>query len=72
MCKGLYVILQGGSPIEKVSNVSFDFHYLKPMVFTNERYKKVYYLEKKQGVATLYRLEKKIFLSIVERQIFSC
>ena len=44
MCKGPYVILQGGSPIEKASNVSFDFHYLESRVFTIERYKEAYFL----------------------------
>ena len=71
MCKGPYVILHGRSPIEKVSNVSFYFHYLEPRVFTNGRYKRLIF-SKEKSEATLYRSENKIFLSIVERKIFSC
>ena len=44
VCKGLYVILQDGPPIEIVSNVAFDFHYLESRIFTKERYKKTYFL----------------------------
>ena len=36
LCKGPYVILKGGSPIEKANNVSFIFDYLEPSVFTKE------------------------------------
>ena len=71
MCKGLYVILQDGPPMEKASNVTFIFYYLGPRVFTKRRYKGLFSL-KKQSAATLYISEKKIFLSIVERKIFSC
>ena len=39
MCKGPYVILQGGSPIEKVNKREFYLgHYLEPRVFTKGRY----------------------------------
>ena len=44
VCKGLHVILQDGPPIEKASNVAFDFHYLEFRVFTKEIYKKAYFL----------------------------
>ena len=70
MCKGPYVILKGGSPIEKANNVSFICDYLEPRVFTKGWYKKLIFSKEKRAV-TLYRSEKKIFLSIVERKIFS-
>ena len=49
MCKGPYVILQGGSPIEKASNVSFDFHYLEPRVFSKRRYKRLIFSKEKRS-----------------------
>ena len=54
VCKGLYVILQDGPPIEKASNVAFDFHYLEPRVFTKGRYKKSLFSLKKERASTLY------------------
>ena len=44
VCKGLYVILQDGPPIEKASNMPFDIHYLESRIFTKKIYKKAYFL----------------------------
>ena len=45
MSKGSYVILQGGSPIEKVNKHEFYLgHYLEPRVFTKGRCIKAYFL----------------------------
>ena len=60
VCKGPYVILQGGPPIEKASNLIFYFYYLEPRVFTKGRYKKTYFLKRKKWAA-IHRLEKKNF-----------
>ena len=64
VCKGLYVILQDGPPIEKASNVAFDFHYLEPKVFTKGRYKRAYFLPK-EGEQPLYTDQKKRFFSLI-------
>ena len=69
MCKGPYVILQGGSPIEKASNVSFDFDYLEPRVFTKGRYKKLIF--SKEKVQPLYTIQRKRFFSLLLRENFS-
>ena len=58
MCKGPYVILQGGPPIEKASNVSFDFDDLEPSVFTKGRYKRLIFSKEKRGKPLLQIREK--------------
>ena len=72
MCKGPYVILQGGSLIEKANNVGFVFWIIWSLGFSLKGDIKGLFSLKKNRAATLYRSEKKIFLSIVERKIFSC
>ena len=68
MCKGPYVILQGGSPIEKTSNVSFDFYYLdirfslkrdiKRLIFSKEKREQPFYTNQRKRFFSLLLREK--------------
>ena len=69
MCKGPYVILQDGSPIEKTSNVSFVFYYLEPRVFTKGRYKRLIF-SKEKIEQPLYTDQRKRFFSLLLREKF--
>ena len=71
MCKEPYVILQGGSPIKKASNVSFDFWFLEPRVFTKGRYKKKLIFSKEKREQSLYTDQRKWFFSLLLREKFS-
>ena len=60
VCKGSYIILQGGPPIEKASKVTFDFYYLEPRFSLKEDIKRLIFSKEKIGAA-LYSSEKKNF-----------
>ena len=70
MCKGLYVILQDGPPIEKASSMTFIFYYLEPMIFIKRRYKDLFSLKKERG-HPLYTDQRKRFFSLLLREKFS-
>ena len=70
MCKGPYVILQGGSPIEKASNLSFDFNFLEPRVFTKGRYKRLIFSKEKDS-SHFIQIREKDFFSLLLREKFS-